>query len=301
MKRLYFYFCFIALLVLACAKEDALEPSGAQEDYFTVPGDATDPVSVLRREFHERTGVHLLFNDTLRHEQQGTNPDGSPYWFTETVDLKYFIVNSGLYDYSYEYLTDLDEMKTASQAAETYILPRLGEGTRPYSILLLRGITQDDGYGEEDVDYVNGLRCLALNLSGMDAMSQEEIEYYVTDLLYTMVYDEIDGLDYEDPTLDPFYAYCEDYYGNYYDEVTLPGEMDPENLTIEDMYTLGFLEEPDYYWGNFPYDNSDWKAYLNEIFYTDEAEFREMFADYPVVIAKYDILKGIVVDMGYNI
>ena len=87
MNRLYFYFCLIALFAAGCAKEDGLEPSGIREDYFTVPEDATDPVSVLRRNFHERTGIHLLFNDTLRHEQQGTNPDGTPRWYTETIDF----------------------------------------------------------------------------------------------------------------------------------------------------------------------------------------------------------------------
>ena len=88
MNKIY-YFLFLSLLLGACTKEDALEPTGANDDYFTVPATATDPESVMRREFYEETGVHLLFNDTLRHEQRGTFEDGNPRWYTETVDLGY--------------------------------------------------------------------------------------------------------------------------------------------------------------------------------------------------------------------
>lgn len=63
MNKIY-YFLFLSLLLGACTKEDALEPTGANDDYFTVPATATDPESVMRREFYEETGVHLLFNDT---------------------------------------------------------------------------------------------------------------------------------------------------------------------------------------------------------------------------------------------
>ncbi|MDE7074137.1 MAG: hypothetical protein K2O69_03685, partial [Odoribacter sp.] len=88
MKKIYIALLFLAGLS-ACTKEDDLTPSGARDDYFTVSPDATDPESVLRREFYNSTGVHLLFNDTIRHEQDGTYADGTPYYVTETIDLGY--------------------------------------------------------------------------------------------------------------------------------------------------------------------------------------------------------------------
>ena len=51
MNKIY-YFLFLSLLLGACTKEDALEPTGANDDYFTVPATATDPESVMRREFY---------------------------------------------------------------------------------------------------------------------------------------------------------------------------------------------------------------------------------------------------------
>ena len=243
MNKLYFYFCLIALFAAGCAKEDGLEPSGIREDYFTVPEDATDPVSVLRRNFHERTGIHLLF------------------------------------------------------------LPYFQEKAYPYSLFLTQYcLSYNSNYEEyEDVGYIDGLRCLGLSTGDFVNMTDEEKATFGTDLIYNMVYNAIDNLSYDDPTLDPFTSYCEDYYYEYFDEVELPAGMDPENLTIEDMYTLGFLEEADYYWGDFPSQNSDLRDYLQEVFYTDEAEFRNTYAAYPVVIAKYEALKQIITDMGYNI
>ena len=97
----------------------------------------------------------------------------------------------------------------------------------------------------EDVGYIDGLRCLGLSTGDFVNMTDEEKATFSTDLIYNMVYNAIDNLSYDDPTLDPFTSYCEDYYYEYFDEVELPAGMDPENLTIKDMYTLGFLEEAD--------------------------------------------------------
>ena len=62
----------------------------------SISPDATDPGSVLRREFRERNEIHLLFNDTLCHEQQGTNTEGIPIWYTEILDLSYSLTSGGV-------------------------------------------------------------------------------------------------------------------------------------------------------------------------------------------------------------
>ena len=59
MNKIY-YFLFLSLLLGACTKEDALEPTGANDDYFTVPATATDPESVMRRELRRDRGTFAL-------------------------------------------------------------------------------------------------------------------------------------------------------------------------------------------------------------------------------------------------
>lgn len=305
MNRLYFYICFIALLTMACAKEDSLTPSGIEENYLAIPEDATDPVSVLRREFQERTGIHLLFNDTIRHEQQGTYNDGTPIWYTETIDFNFHIVNSDDYGYRFGYITDYNEMVSASEAVETYILPNFGEKVRPYSLFLVNSCSWE-GYnsGERkngiwEEDYLNGLRCLCLSMGDFIDLSDEEKATYCTNLIQGMVSDRLTNLANDDTTLDAFYAFCEEYYYYYFDEVKLPSGMDPDNMTAEDMYTLGFLEDDFWLW--FPGDEEDLVDYIDAIFNMDEEEFKATYADYSIIIEKYDILKNIIVEMGYNI
>lgn len=65
MNRLYYLLvicaCFVGMI--SCAKEDDLIPSGIVDNYFAVPDNATDEVSILRKNFYEKNGVYLLFND----------------------------------------------------------------------------------------------------------------------------------------------------------------------------------------------------------------------------------------------
>ena len=143
MNRIYYYICLIALLAAACAKEEALKPSGIEENYLTIPEDATDEVSVLRREFEQRTGVHLLFNDTIRVEQQGAYDDGTPVWYVETIDFNYYMVSSNDYSYMFGYITDYDDMVAASEAVEEYVLPYLGE--HGFYNIVVAGYTDNTG------------------------------------------------------------------------------------------------------------------------------------------------------------
>ena len=88
MKKIYYIILLCLLTVtFSCNKEDDLEPTDMRYDYFTVSPDANDEESLLRRKFYEDHNIHLLFNDTLRHEQRGTYADGKPHWFTEQLAL----------------------------------------------------------------------------------------------------------------------------------------------------------------------------------------------------------------------
>lgn len=160
MNKIY-YFLFLSLLLGACTKEDALEPTGANDDYFTVPATATDPESVMRREFYEETGVHLLFNDTLRHEQRGTFEDGNPRWYTETVDLGYSMTS---FDDApaLTYLQTKQEKEKAVEFVSKYILPHLGQAVRPYSFLMVNTIygRDPDTYRKGILKYYIGMRTI---------------------------------------------------------------------------------------------------------------------------------------------
>ena len=55
----------IAVGLWACSKEDWPSNDQFEVNFFAVPEDATGEEAELRREFFDKTGVYLLFSDTL--------------------------------------------------------------------------------------------------------------------------------------------------------------------------------------------------------------------------------------------
>lgn len=117
----------VATLFTACGEEDALTPSGNELNSFLPDESDHSPVAELRRSFYEETGIYLLFSDTLRHVQTGTDEQGRPVYDTEMVDFNYNLNGDGGYNLRMEYYTTLEEMKAAAQTFKDEYLPHMGE------------------------------------------------------------------------------------------------------------------------------------------------------------------------------
>ena len=295
MGKLYYLLqtCFLFIGLMSCTKEDDLAPSDVDDNYFAVPEKATDEVSVLRREFYEKNGVYLLFNDTLRHEQRGTYEDGSPIWFTETVDLNYNISSSGAGTYAFVYFDDQHSREVAASMIENHILPHLGEGWLPYSFLLLDTIQSYNIIWKrwDIVDCVSSIRCMAIGVRDAIKGSSDEQATFCKNMLFTLVNEQIEDLD--DELFTEFYSFCTEYYGVDYEDVGLDW-MYPED---EEMYELGFVYKPIF---TFPYETLDRKYFVQEAVLLSEEEFEEKYGNYPIVMQKYEIIKEIITDLGYK-
>lgn len=218
MKRLYHFALLCALMagIVSCSKEDDLTPSNLNEDYFSVPENATDATSLLRKAFFEGTGVHILFNDTLRHELQGTNPDGTPRYYTETIDLNWGMTSYNTSLYRWEYLS-VDDHREAADFCQNYLLPHLGGPLRPYSVFLVDKLEYDKyGYGDDwkIINYVNNYRCLAINagnVSGGASDADKQLVYQ--DICKAIIKSKLD-----DNTLAAFGAISDEYYYYYFSD-----------------------------------------------------------------------------------
>lgn len=292
MEKIYyiFIFCILATCHISCSEEDTLEPSGIYENSFMISPDANDPESVLRREFYERNGVHLLFNDTLRHEQVATNADGTPYWFTETVDIAYGISSYSDDPFNFGFIKDQTTRQASINFVETYILPHLGNGLRPYSIFLTTEISYIDYFDDLIyLDYYNGMRCFVINVK--DALQMEDAgkKAFSTNIFRNIVSKKINQLDKS--LLAEFYSFCDSYYGKQYSNFGIPN-----NPAFEVVYALGFLDKRSSY---FVYKDTDQTNYIDAIFNNDEQEFKQQYADYPIILQKYDLLKKVISNMGF--
>lgn len=295
-KTIYYIFvlCAVCCGIISCAKEDDLTPNGANEDYFTVPADATDPISVMRREFYDENKVHLLFNDTLRHEQRGTYADGSPFWYTEIVDLNWFITTSTDDEIVMDYLTD--NYREVAEFAKEYILKHLQGDFKPYSILLADQLYSIDANDEEDIDeedYCNGLRCLAISAGNIIGMDDAGKVYFSQSILSGSVFSKLEDL-VDEPQLEAFTTFSQDYYRQYFRDID--GLKDLPFVTQADLYPYGFLSKN---WSSCPDRADDLESYVEAMFEMEEEEFKETY-DYPIIHQKYDALKKIITEFGFK-
>ena len=152
----------------------------------------------------------------------------------------------------------------------------------PYSLLVANGIdeyqrnTMDVSY-----DYVgspltyNNLRCLALNVSRLWGLTQEERKAYAQDICCEIIFASFGG------TAGNKYTYW----------------WDPTNIL--NPLELGFLEDP--YENNFSSPKEDAVAYIKACLSMTEEEFFEKYGENDIngyTRQKYDIIKPLLEATG---
>lgn len=294
MNRLYYLLviCAYFVSITSCTEEDDLTPSGIADNYFAVPDNATDEVSTLRKNFYEKNGVYLLFNDTLRHEQRGVYEDGTPIWFTETIDFNYNISTIGTGAYQFVYLNNQQDREIAASMVEKHILPHLGKGWLPYSLLLLDTIKSRDWRGNwSTVDCISSIRSMGIGVGEAIEKTEEEQGAFCKGMLSMLVVDRVEELD--ESLFEEFDLFCAEYYGEDYEDFGLDW-MSPAD---EELYELGIIYKPLF---TFPDNAMDRKYFAQYAVELTEEEFQEKYGAYPIVMQKYEIIKEIISDLGYK-
>ncbi|WP_065218624.1 MULTISPECIES: hypothetical protein [Butyricimonas] len=303
MKKIQTYILYGIILLgcFSCKKEDNLIPNAPQPNLFAPAEGATDPTSQLRRKFYEETGAYLLFTDTLKNEYYGTDVYGNPLYTTELLDLSYGINSSALWKFEFEYLSDYEKQQSAVELLKKQILPVLPKNYYPYSFLLIDNLIAYTWWSEEgatdgwwdsgyEQDFYFGTRAMAINIS----MLENEGEAFAKRILNRLIRDYYLTAE----KLQEFYAPGRNYYGKYiYD------------------YEYGFWSEEDfiqatgilaYYYDGWEYfevygSESDLVKYLEFILDGSEEDFKAEYADYPLVLKKYDMLKQLLIEGGFAV
>lgn len=284
------------LFFSSCEKEDALEPSGADEIAFFVPEDATDAESVLRRDFYKETGVHLLFNEVLRKEYVGVDSYGEEVWKTETVNLNYIMSgNSKRLDYNFTYLETQEEKVEATAFVRERLFTHLTGILLPYSILLVSNLEtyDNDSYypSWDPVNYYAGWRCKVYALDKLAEKDEAETAELAQSFLLSTVLTIMDSRPNNE--FAEFDAYSDSYYNKYKRELGLANSND-----VEPLWQFGFIKNVARSY--CPNAKDDRKAYIAAVLSTPEEEFAETYADYPDIIAKYGIMRKQLVNVGYE-
>ena len=176
----------IACLSVACGgEEDDTTPSYADVNGFAPADDDNSPTAQLRRDFYNQTGSYLLFKDTLITRTS----DGR----SELLDITYFIMGSidwqSDYEYTYEYIEDIEQQRKAAEYVQKYLISRLGKNT-PYSFFLVNDLHYDYHGRLWQRDKVLGLRSYVISMGGGEAYEvivggaplNQEIEAFLRDI-----------------------------------------------------------------------------------------------------------------------
>ena len=284
----YIILVFIALPLLgSCSKEDDLTPSNADINGFAPEPTDNSLTAKIRNEFFKATGAYLLFNDTL--VSMSTN--GQP----ELFDITYAMVGSGSissHNYQYTYITDAAEQQQAANALQKYLTRRLGKQV-PFSFLLVDDIYYiKSNRKKKHVDYLLGTRGYVI--STRNGEMYDDPQNYFNDMLLNIVIDRFNRQ--SSKVTDPFYAYSKDHYGEY---------LTDDEMAIENVeHTYGFMEKFDT-WGDgsysLPYEVRDVKDYISAVVTMTRDEFEAKYGDYSVMVEKYDMMRSIITNMGFNL
>ena len=280
--------------------EDNLTPSPAMPNYFEPEASDNSAEAQLRRDFYGRTGIYLLFNDTLAYYTDEYGIDR-----VETIDFNWNFTGNVIDEYSFKYIAD-DNKSDITARIEKYFIPYInfeGGAMKPYSIALFDKINSSDSDYDDfsSITFVNCWRSFGIATNDwVEIESEEEAKAMGKTLLRKLVDEKITIYSSE---VEDFFDICYDlYYSSPAEE--FPDWVDDQDITL--IYEAGFLTyypdtwdyDPEY--DEFPNRTSDLRLFKDAIFNEDEAEFREKWADYPIIILKYETLKNILINLGID-
>lgn len=285
-----------AAITTACSSEDVPAPGeyDIASNYMPAPDDNSETAQ-MRRDFTEKYGSYLLFNDTLQHVFLGKDINGDDRYFTEHIDIEYRIGQTSTStdkNYSYTLITDVSTQRMAVEFLEEYILPHLGTRLKPFSWLLAATITHQTNMNTTVRPYaVTGQRCYALKMGDLKPSSPVRVKQQLANRQLTVV---VGGLvnDNSDEFSD-FLAVSGAKYG-----------QDTGFTTNEEVLQVlranGFISVGSYSRFSFPRTNEDINAFVSTVInYNDEA-IERMYGSYPLIMQKVRLMKETLTRLGYN-
>ncbi len=277
--------------MLSCSDENSDIDYEDPTDYFMPAKDATDEVSVLRRQFKEEEKSYLLFNDTLQHYYTGTDINGDKQYFTELLDVKYAVGgNITTSDkYTYTYLTT-EKCIDATDYLKKYILIHLSDKLRPFSWFLAGTITGKNSSGAIVKPYaVSGERTIVLACSQLSSLTTDaRRQQLATRHLLTIIGNVASN---NSAAFSDFTTICSQYYKT---NLNTPSGMSANDY----VRSYGFASSTSSY--TFPSQDDDISSFATMVItYTDE-QIERIYANYPIVVQRAKLFKADLINLGYT-
>lgn len=306
MKHLTHYYIGMLLagafgFLAACSSdEELLTPSGEDTNFFLPKEDDHSAEAALRRDFFDETGVYLFFNDTLRHDLNGTDVNGAPVYATEVLNFRYSLTGYNNAAYAFGYYQTQEEKVAAAEMIKADFLPHLSQNLLPYSILLVNGI-RENSYGStwKDLAYKSNIYCIAIDTKDVMHLGAGERREIAQAVLTKLVEKGIKDLNWDD------------YQGPFYDLIpkkvvnSFMGDLIPgwDRTQMEALYELGFISYSEDWYDEFYYDTppfSDWNDFFELVMNTPWEEIEAQYGAYSLLMQRLELVRQAILATGYK-
>ncbi len=292
--------CVLSLLCALCAscKDDnaTAHLKDVTASFLPAPTDNSEEAQI-RRTFHTTYNSFLLFNDTLQHYETGTDVNGEKHYFTETLDLTYEIgmSTSSNNKYTFTLLTDIDRKREAVQYVQNYLLTHITGKLMPYSWLLVDKISRDFIGSVSSPYAATGQRAVVIACNLLPKLTDAQKIQYTRQVMNTIIAKLASD---NAEAFNEFFAVSASYYNGTF--------TDPKNTAANTaiLNEAGFICRGQSFGsdtnGLYPSQELDLNAFARQVAATTPEAFEKKYANYPLVLKKFAIMRKTLLDLGYK-
>ena len=310
MKK-YLLYLILALVWVACEKEDALEPKIDYFNLYTIAPDPNDSVQQLRYEIYTEYGIPVYFTDTVGKYPLTVNVYGDTVYEYELMDLNWEFTSSAEDSRSIEYIFLKDDAKKyASLLFAKKFLENSSPALRPLSMLLVDtlNIMENTLDGYIFNNELHNFR--AMVWGGVSELPEEEQMALIDETCKSLISEKIQKFTYE---LTQFRVVSQDYYNKPWPSLLLyPAncitEVVDENNPFAYISTWFGQQYMPLGYGRMassqaPNSDDDLNCYIERILSDNStAWFEKYYSNYPLVMKKYEILYNLITnELGVNL
>lgn len=297
MRKLVFVYSMLFLyMCLACSDNENLEPSGFDKDWFVIENDPTDPLKSLVYDIYVNKKIAVFYNDTIGRSVRGMDQNGDPVVHYQILVPHYSIDRMDM-NYHFVISQDDDLILQAIRFLQERVLKYMPAGALPKSYFLVDSVAYlvNEYYNEWESRgiYKGMMTTVCGKMSEIPEMDEVKLQELAAEIIASdygpYVYRTCSK------QLIEFYSHTNTYAGKNFYNVKLSYDSNPPSWNI-DMNEYGFLRElSDYY--TTPTEMEDISDYVEYIYAYPEEVFTEMYGEYDLIMAKYAIIKRILVDI----
>lgn len=295
MRKLVYILQAVILLTAfySCNGEDNLEADIHDPNAFFEPKpSAQDEESAIRRQFKEKYGAYLLFNDTIQKNFLGFDINGDSVFKVETLSIDYTIGQTAYANnaYTYLYLSTIEEKKAAVDFLEQYVLGHVTNKLMPYSWMLCSQINYDDGSqhpyaaaGQRSIVVATGLVARLRT----EAQKKQYVDRILNMILGTLVMNNYDAFS-------EFLNVSKGYFG-----IAITASSD--DILRNYARQHGFVDIVNGLFNTTtPTEEEDLKLFCTYLLNFNDEYMESTFKDYPLVLRKWDLFKQVIYDLGFR-